>query len=72
VRDASLYDPVLNPDGVQVHERELLTQLLYSYKINPQTLIYVGYSDNRTTEDFVDLTQKDRTLFIKLGYAWVM
>jgi Domain of unknown function (DUF5916)/Carbohydrate family 9 binding domain-like len=71
-RDVSLYDPVLNPDGVQAHERELLTQLLYSYKINPQTLIYAGYSDNRTTEDFVDLTQRDRTLFIKVGYAWVM
>ena len=35
-------------------------------------LVYVGYSDDRTTEDFIDLTQKDRTLFVKFGYAWVM
>ena len=50
----------------------MLTQLLCSYKLNPQTLIFVGYSENRTTEDFLDLTQKDRRLFVKFGYAWVM
>jgi hypothetical protein len=71
-RDQSLYDPILNPDGVQAHEKTLLTQLLYSYKINPQTLVFVGWTDDRTTEDFIDLTERNRTLFIKIGYAWVM
>jgi hypothetical protein len=71
-RNPALYDPILNPDGVLARDRTLLAQLLYSYKINPQTLIFVGYSDDRTTEDFTDFTQKDRTLFVKFGYAWVM
>ena len=71
-RNPVLYDPVLNPDGVLARDRTILAQLLYSYKINPQTLVYVGYSDDRTTEDFIDLTRKDRTLFVKFGYAWVM
>jgi hypothetical protein len=71
-REVSLYDPLLNPDGVQARERMVLTQLLYSYKINPQTLIFVGFSDTRDNEHSSDLTQRDRTLFVKFGYAWVL
>ncbi len=66
-RDPSLY---LNP--VEPRDRDVLKQFLFSYKVNPQTLIYAGYSDTRTTEDYIDFTLKDRTLFVKLGYAWLM
>jgi hypothetical protein len=47
------------------------TQLLYSYKLNPQTVLFVGYSDRRIEEDLTSsLEQTDRTLFFKLSYAW--
>jgi hypothetical protein len=65
-------DPSLYIEPVEPLERDLLTQLLFSYKVNPQTMIFVGYSDTRTTEDFLDLTLDSRTFFIKIGYAWLM
>jgi hypothetical protein len=47
------------------------SQLLYSYKLNPQTVFFAGYSDNRIEDDITgDLSRTDRTLFFKLGYAW--
>jgi hypothetical protein len=47
-------------------------QLLYSYQVNPQTVIYAGYSDNHLQDDdLTALTQTDRTLFLKFSYAWV-
>jgi hypothetical protein len=49
----------------------LASQLLYSYKLNPQTVFFAGYSDNRLEDDAIgSLTKTDRTLFFKLGYAW--
>ncbi|HLF12287.1 MAG TPA: DUF5916 domain-containing protein, partial [Gammaproteobacteria bacterium] len=47
------------------------SQLLYSYKLNPQTVFFAGYSDNAVEDDVTgNLTKTDRTLFIKLSYAW--
>ena len=48
------------------------TQLLYSYKLNPQTVLFVGYSDSaREDVDIADLARTDRTVFTKLSYAWL-
>ena len=49
----------------------LFTQLLVSYKLNPQTVFFLGYSDNSLADQRIDLTRTDRTLFLKLGYAWL-
>jgi hypothetical protein len=45
--------------------------LLYSYKLNPQTVLFAGYSDN-SIEDIStrELEKTGRTLFFKLSYAW--
>ena len=48
------------------------TQLLFSHKPNPQTVLFVGYSDNRLGLRQIDLTQTDRTFSVKLGYAWIL
>jgi hypothetical protein len=53
-------------------DQRVFSQFLFSYKINPQTVLYLGYSDNYMGYDGVDLAQKDRTLFAKIGYAWVL
>lgn len=42
---------------------------LFSYKLNPQTVAFLGYSDTRLGTEIVDLTQQGRTFFIKVGYA---
>lgn len=59
-------------DPVDSDTKDLLTKLLFSYKVNPQTLIFVGYSDSRSGEGADQLLHEDRALFIKLGYAWVL
>jgi hypothetical protein len=44
---------------------------LYSYKLNPQTVLFAGYSDNYLEDDFTGEREKTgRTLFLKLSYAW--
>lgn len=53
-------------------ERVLSSQLIYSYKINPQTVFFLGYSDNSFQDDSFDSLQKeDRTFFTKISYAWL-
>lgn len=53
--------------------KQLFSQLLFSYKINPFTVFFLGYSDNHMggLAPSFNLRQKDRTFFIKLSYAWV-
>jgi hypothetical protein len=58
-------------DEVDARSRRVGRQLLYSYKINPQTVFFLGYSDNHIDDDDLDgLQETDRTLFMKIGYAW--
>ncbi len=65
-------DPGLFPIPVESHSERLFLQLLASYKLNPRTVVFVGYSDNQIGETGVSLTRADRTFFIKLGYAWTL
>lgn len=65
-------DPAQYLDEVQARERRVGRQLLYSYKINPQTVFFLGYSDNLMDDDDLDrMTATDRTVFMKIGYAWI-
>lgn len=48
----------------------IFTQFLFSYKLNPQTVLFIGYSDDYLGMTGVDITQTDRTFFVKIGYAW--
>jgi uncharacterized protein DUF5916/cellulose/xylan binding protein with CBM9 domain len=63
--------PALYLEDVDEHTEQLFSQLLFSYKLNPQTVLFVGYSDSSFGDQRIDLTRTDRTLFLKLGYAWV-
>jgi hypothetical protein len=65
-RNPDLYD-----DEVDALSRDLFVQLLFSYKVNPRTVFFLGYSETGIeTRDF-GLTTTDRTLFLKLGYSWI-
>jgi hypothetical protein len=51
---------------------DLSTQLIYSYKVNPQTVFFLGYSDNSyQDDDLTSLRRGERTLFTKVSYAWM-
>jgi hypothetical protein len=67
-------DPGLYQFPVPERSRRFFSQYLFSYKLNPQTVVFVGYSDTylggRETTT-IDLTQTNRTFFMKVGYAWL-
>jgi hypothetical protein len=83
-RDLSTY-PTCNTKnfagscGFNPETRTLFSQLLFSYKINPQTALFLGYTDNQLAQVFDDqaqfqdhsLTRTDRSIFFKVGYAFV-
>ncbi len=50
--------------------RHLFTQLLFSYKVNPRTVFFLGYTDNYYGNQDYGLTQQSKTIFMKVGYAW--
>jgi hypothetical protein len=65
-----------NPDNytfdIDAKDERFFTQLLFSYKINPRTMIFLGYTGNYQGSQDFGLTQSNRTFFIKLGYAYVL
>jgi len=66
------YHPELYINEIDSQYQHLFTQMLFSYKINPQTVLFLGYSDNSYGDGGYGLRRNDRTLFVKLGYAWVL
>jgi len=66
-------NPLNNTGDVTERSKTLGSQLLYSYKLNPQTLFFAGYSDNAFSDDEVqDLTRAERSVFMKFSYAWML
>lgn len=65
-KDQSLYE-----DEVLRKEKNFYSQLIYAYEPNPKTLCYIGYTDSRYEDEEVDdLVQDERTIFMKLSYAF--
>ena len=66
-------DPSLYNSRVDASSQRLFPQLLFSYKLNPQTVLFIGYSSTRLANDeSIDLLENDRTVFVKIGYAWLL
>ena len=64
-------NPSLYIDDVDARSRNVGRELLYSYKLNPRTVFYLGYSDQFVDDDTLNgLTETDRNWFMKIGYAW--
>jgi hypothetical protein len=69
-------DMYLSP--IDSHTQGIFTQFLFSYKLNPRTVLFLGYSDNSLGGNFessfglapVDITRTDRSFFLKVSYAW--
>ncbi|GAA4882480.1 DUF5916 domain-containing protein [Ferrimonas pelagia] len=68
-RDPALY----RYNRVDRHSERLSAELLYGYKVNPQTVFYLGYGEGQFSDDeFRDLSSDSRTLFAKFSYAWLL
>ncbi len=64
-------NPALYTQPVDKRSQSLGTQLIYSYKVNPKTLLYLGYADSALANDEIDsLRRTSRILFAKFSYAW--
>jgi hypothetical protein len=56
---------------VDRRSKDLTTQLLFSYKLNPQTRFFIGYSDTGLQDDALDsIKLTNHTVFTKFSYAW--
>jgi hypothetical protein len=66
-RNLSLYDdPTTDPST-----STRATEILYSYKVNPQTVLFAGYANNASEDETTGaLEPTGRTLFFKVSYAW--
>lgn len=65
------YNAELYADDRDPVFKHLLTQWLFTYKVNPRTALYSGCTDNSEVASSIDLTQLNRAAFFKIGYAWV-
>ena len=66
-------NPLNNTGNVNARSKTLGSQLLYSYKLNPQTLFFAGYSDNAHQDDELTSLERDqRSVFMKFSYAWLL
>jgi hypothetical protein len=52
--------------------KHFFSQLLFSYKLNPRTVLFLGYSDNALGTPSYRLTRADRTVFMKVSYSLQM
>lgn len=64
-------DQALYATPVDRRARDVGGQLLYSYKLNPRSAVFVGYSHGAFADDRIDtLFDSNRSVFLKLSYAW--
>ena len=59
-------------DDIDPEKRSMFSQILFSYKLNPQTMFFLGYSDNYSGDQDRPLAQTNRAIFTKIGYAWML
>ena len=63
-------EPVREPGDGPEHRVARDAAALF-YKLNPQTVLFAGYSDNQLDDELTgNLEMTGRTLFFKLSYAW--
>lgn len=65
-------DPTLYSDEVDTHSSDLGVQLLYSYKVNPLTKVFIGLSNAAEQNDIIStLSNTEQSVFMKFSYAWL-
>jgi len=60
------YNPSNYTFPIDPEYKHFFIQLLFSYKINARTVLFLGYSDNYIGGPDFDLKQANRTFFVKL------
>ena len=55
---------------VEPRSRDFAASAVFAYKLNWQTVLYVGYADSRTLDDADVLQPAERQAFFKVSYAF--
>jgi len=63
-------DPRLYTSSVGAKDGSFAGSALFAYQINWQTVLFVGYADDRFQNGFGDLQRADRLVFVKISYAF--
>jgi len=63
-------DPRLYDFRVNARSGSFAGSALFAYQINWQTVLFVGYADDRAQDPLGDLQRADRLLFVKISYAF--
>jgi len=63
-------DPSLYLSAVSERSGDFGGSLLFAYKLNWQSVAFIGYGDDRTLSDLDRLEKQDRQFFVKFSYAF--
>ena len=63
-------NPFFYVSPVAAKDGNFAGSFLFSYKLNWQTVVFVGYGDNRTLVEDGSLVRADRQFFFKVSYAF--
>jgi hypothetical protein len=66
-RDLTLYR---QPEFFSAESGGFSSSAVFAYKLNWQTVLFVGYADSRELDDRSDLQPADRQMFFKVSYAF--
>lgn len=66
------YRPELYLDPPDRESTETTAQLLFAYKLNPQSLLFVGYATNMQGNEVRPQVTMGRTVFLKVSYNWLI
>ncbi|MDC0603371.1 hypothetical protein OAP14_10195, partial [Aliiglaciecola sp.] len=70
--ERNLDNYIVDTSDYLASSRSLGTQLLYSYKVNPLTKFFIGYSDSGFQNDNVRTRRvSEQSVFMKVSYAWL-
>ena len=62
--------PELYVDTVDARDESFGGSVLFAYKINWQSVMFIGYGDDRELADQRTLQPLDRSVFVKISYAF--
>ena len=61
---------IYNDPNVTPRDATLTSAILFAYKLNWQSVLFLGYGDNQVLNDQFNLTLHDRQVFLKISYAF--
>ena len=63
-------NPALYSSSVPLRNGALLSSILLAYKLDWQSVLFLGYGDNQTLNDRYEWRRQDRQVFLKISYAF--